>query len=121
MCCRFCVFARLKSLDIEFMKRLHDKVNIIPLVAKADTMTPDECREFKKTVQKTNSQLFMEVYVTVGEVVMASIHVSINFTYSRTSGETTALRDTCIERATFTQREELNFNIIELVSMDHIY
>jgi septin 7 len=32
------------------MKRLHEKVNIIPMVAKADTMTPDECREFKKTV-----------------------------------------------------------------------
>ena len=40
----------LKPLDIEFMKRLHDKVNIIPLIAKADTLTPDECREFKKTV-----------------------------------------------------------------------
>ena len=45
---------RLKPLDIEFMKRLHDKVNIIPLIAKADTMTPDECREFKKTVCKTS-------------------------------------------------------------------
>jgi len=32
------------------MKRLHDKVNIVPLIAKADTMTPDECRDFKKTV-----------------------------------------------------------------------
>lgn len=32
------------------MKRLHDKVNIIPLIAKADTLTPEECRDFKKTV-----------------------------------------------------------------------
>ena len=40
----------LKPLDIEFMKRLHDKVNIIPLIAKADTLTPEECRDFKKTV-----------------------------------------------------------------------
>ncbi|KAF7221601.1 transcript variant X1 [Nothobranchius furzeri] len=30
----------LKPLDIEFMKRLHEKVNVIPLIAKADTMTP---------------------------------------------------------------------------------
>ena len=43
-------FFSLKPLDVEFMKRLHDKVNIIPLIAKADTLTPDECREFKKTV-----------------------------------------------------------------------
>jgi len=41
---------RLKSLDIEVMKQLHHKVNIIPLIAKADTMTADECRDFKKTV-----------------------------------------------------------------------
>ena len=41
---------RLKPLDVEFMKRLHDKVNIIPMIAKADSLTPDECREFKKTV-----------------------------------------------------------------------
>ena len=47
--CAF-MFGSLKPLDIEFMKRLHDKVNIIPLIAKADTLTPDECREFKKTV-----------------------------------------------------------------------
>ena len=43
---------RLKPLDVEFMKRLHDKVNIIPMIAKADTLTPDECREFKKTVSQ---------------------------------------------------------------------
>uniref|UniRef100_A0A2H6N0W8 Septin n=1 Tax=Micrurus carvalhoi TaxID=3147026 RepID=A0A2H6N0W8_9SAUR len=38
----------LKPLDIEFMKRLHEKVNIIPLIAKADTLTPEECQQFKK-------------------------------------------------------------------------
>lgn len=42
--------SRLKPLDIEFMKRLHEKVNIIPLIAKADTMTPEECQLFKKQV-----------------------------------------------------------------------
>lgn len=40
---------------MEFMKRLHDKVNIIPMVAKADTLTPDECREFKKTVSTVSA------------------------------------------------------------------
>ncbi|KPP72741.1 hypothetical protein Z043_108229 [Scleropages formosus] len=38
----------MKPLDIEFMKRLHDKVNVIPLIAKADTLTPEECQLFKK-------------------------------------------------------------------------
>lgn len=32
------------------MKRLHDKVNVIPLIAKADTLTPEECQLFKKQV-----------------------------------------------------------------------
>lgn len=32
------------------MKRLHEKVNIIPLIAKADTLTPEECQQFKKQV-----------------------------------------------------------------------
>ena len=50
----FSVFFRLKPLDVEFMKRLHEKVNIIPLIAKADTLTPDECREFKKTVSQAH-------------------------------------------------------------------
>ena len=37
----------LKPIDIEFMRRLHDKVNIIPLIAKADTLTPQEQEDFK--------------------------------------------------------------------------
>jgi septin 7 len=40
----------LTPLDVEFMQRLHDKVNIIPVIAKSDTMTPDECSHFKKQV-----------------------------------------------------------------------
>lgn len=40
----------LKPLDVEFMQRLCDKVNIIPIIAKADTMTPEECALFKKQV-----------------------------------------------------------------------
>lgn len=46
----FCLLLSLKPLDIEFMKRLHDKVNVIPLIAKADTLTPEECQLFKKQV-----------------------------------------------------------------------
>ena len=48
----------LKPLDVEFMQRLHDKVNIIPVIAKADTMTPDECSHFKKQVSYQNVSNF---------------------------------------------------------------
>ena len=55
----------LKPLDVEYMQRLHDKVNIIPLIAKADTMTPDECREFKKTVSLLAKPLFPDYLATL--------------------------------------------------------
>uniref|UniRef100_A0A3B3QCD4 Septin n=1 Tax=Paramormyrops kingsleyae TaxID=1676925 RepID=A0A3B3QCD4_9TELE len=40
----------LQPLDVEFMKRLHDKVTIIPLIAKGDTFTPEECQQVKKQI-----------------------------------------------------------------------
>nr|GAT52490.1 predicted protein [Mycena chlorophos] len=40
----------LKTIDIEFMRRLHDKVNLIPVIAKADTMTEDEVADFKERI-----------------------------------------------------------------------
>merc|ERR1712013_1450 len=42
----------LKPLDIEFMKKVHNKVNIIPIIAKADTLTGDECNRFKQQILK---------------------------------------------------------------------
>ncbi|KAK9497347.1 hypothetical protein O3M35_004680 [Rhynocoris fuscipes] len=52
----------LKPLDIEFMQRLHDKVNIIPVIAKADTMTPEECAQFKKQVLNEVAQHKIKIY-----------------------------------------------------------
>ncbi|XP_060535497.1 septin-7 [Cylas formicarius] len=52
----------LKSLDIEFMKRLCDKVNIIPVIAKADTLTSDECTQFKKQVMNEIAQHKIKIY-----------------------------------------------------------
>ncbi|XP_063950990.1 septin-7-like isoform X2 [Lytechinus pictus] len=44
------------------MKRLHDKVNIIPLIAKADTLTPEECREFKKRIMAEINEHKIKIY-----------------------------------------------------------
>ncbi|CAH0545907.1 unnamed protein product [Brassicogethes aeneus] len=52
----------LKSLDIEFMKRLCDKVNIIPIVAKADTLTSEECALFKKQILNEIAQNKIKIY-----------------------------------------------------------
>ena len=40
----------LKQIDIEFMRRLHTKVNLIPVIAKADTLTDEEIAHFKRRV-----------------------------------------------------------------------
>lgn len=41
----------LKPLDIEVMRRLHTKVNLIPVIAKADTLTDEEVASFKQRVR----------------------------------------------------------------------
>ncbi|KAL2887100.1 Cell division control protein 3 [Ceratocystis lukuohia] len=40
----------LKPLDIEVMRRLHTKVNLIPVIAKADTLTDEEILAFKSRI-----------------------------------------------------------------------
>ncbi|RMX56635.1 hypothetical protein pdam_00002427 [Pocillopora damicornis] len=52
----------LKPLDIEFMKRLHNKVNIVPVIAKADTLTHDECTKFKKQILKEIEENDIGIY-----------------------------------------------------------
>lgn len=47
----------LKPLDINFMKQVHEKVNLIPVVAKSDILTETEIQDFKmKILQDLNNQ-----------------------------------------------------------------
>lgn len=41
-------------MDVEFMKALHEKVNIVPVLAKADTLTPSEVK--KKKIKASRPQ-----------------------------------------------------------------
>ena len=38
-------------MDIELMRRLSPRVNVIPVIGKADALTPKELRAFKKRVR----------------------------------------------------------------------
>ncbi|TKX24121.1 cell division control protein [Elsinoe australis] len=40
----------LKPLDVEVMRRLHTKVNLIPVIAKSDTLTDEEIHSFKQRI-----------------------------------------------------------------------
>ncbi|GAA6000817.1 hypothetical protein JCM10207_004673 [Rhodosporidiobolus poonsookiae] len=52
----------LKPVDIEFMRRLHTRVNLIPVIAKADTMTDDEVLQFKARVLSDIAHHRIEIY-----------------------------------------------------------
>lgn len=52
----------LKPLDIEFMKQLHDKTNIIPVIGKADTMTPEEVATFKSVIMEQIAAAKIKIY-----------------------------------------------------------
>jgi cell division control protein 11 len=47
----FFLVQRLREMDIELMKRLSPRVNVIPVIGKADSLTPKELKAFKKRVR----------------------------------------------------------------------
>ena len=49
---------RLKSLDLLCMKELDKRVNIIPVIAKADTISRPDLIQFKKQVCKVLALLW---------------------------------------------------------------
>lgn len=52
----------LKPLDIEFMKQLHNKVNIVPVIAKADVLTKKEVLRLKKRVMEEIESNGIKIY-----------------------------------------------------------
>ncbi|KAG0139736.1 hypothetical protein CROQUDRAFT_666066 [Cronartium quercuum f. sp. fusiforme G11] len=52
----------LKPLDIETMKRLGSRVNLIPVVAKADTLTPDDLVTFKHRIREVIAHQAIRCY-----------------------------------------------------------
>ncbi|XP_050824127.1 septin-12 isoform X1 [Gopherus flavomarginatus] len=52
----------LRPLDLEFMRRLSKIVNVVPVIAKADTLTLEERAEFKKRIQKDLKAHGISVY-----------------------------------------------------------
>jgi len=53
--CLYCLaptITSLKSLDLVVMKRLQEKVNVVPVITKADTVTQEEMAEFKALVSR---------------------------------------------------------------------
>ncbi|CAN6630276.1 cell division control protein 11 [Trichomonascus vanleenenianus] len=52
----------LREMDVEFMKLLASKVNIVPVLAKADALTPDELVENKRLIMEDIEHYNIPVY-----------------------------------------------------------
>ncbi|OWK55849.1 Septin-12 [Lonchura striata] len=52
----------LRPLDLEFMRRLSRIVNVVPVIAKADTLTLEERAEFKQRIQEDLKTHTISVY-----------------------------------------------------------
>jgi septin 7 len=52
VCVYFIAPHRLKPIDVEFIKKLCKEVPVIPVLAKADSMTTDELESFREHVRK---------------------------------------------------------------------
>ena len=52
----------LRQIDLEFLKRLQYKVNLIPVIAKADTLTKEEVQKLKQNINKEIEDNDIEIY-----------------------------------------------------------
>lgn len=52
VCLYFIPPHRLRKLDVEFMRELSQLVPVVPILSKADTMTPEELKDFRQKVRK---------------------------------------------------------------------
>ncbi|KAL0580115.1 Septin spn4 [Marasmius crinis-equi] len=58
----------LKPLDIEIMKRLGTRVNLIPVIAKADTLTQNDVHAFKQRIREVIQAQGIRIYAPPIEV-----------------------------------------------------
>ncbi|GAA6000681.1 septin family protein [Rhodotorula paludigena] len=52
----------LRELDIELMRRLSPRVNVIPVIGKSDTLTPGELQAFKRRVMEDIEYYSIPIY-----------------------------------------------------------
>ncbi|KAL6941270.1 hypothetical protein ACO0RG_002397 [Hanseniaspora osmophila] len=52
----------LKPLDLEFCSKISSKCNLVPIIAKSDTMSYDEVNFFKKTISKQFADEQIEIF-----------------------------------------------------------
>ncbi|KAG0175258.1 hypothetical protein DFQ28_002118 [Apophysomyces sp. BC1034] len=52
----------LREIDIELMRRLSPRVNVIPVVGRADSLTPQELKDFKRRIMEDIEHYNIPIY-----------------------------------------------------------
>ena len=52
----------LKPLDLEFCKQVHEKCNLIPIIAKSDILTDDEISQFKRRISNQLDEASIKLF-----------------------------------------------------------
>lgn len=90
------ITASLKPIDIEFMRQLHTRVNLIPIIAKADTLTDEEVAEFKARVScnqesfRSFYMLTLRIHQVLADIAYHKIHIFEAPTYENEDEEALA-------------------------------
>lgn len=73
-----CMYS-MKELDIKTLQELSSKVTVIPVIAKADTMTADEKKEFKKAVSTKELGLIRHGNTKLTFLILVSLSAAWGF------------------------------------------
>jgi septin 6/8/11 len=67
----------LKSLDLVALKELHQKVNIIPVIAKSDSITKEELAIFKQILIEEFTENGIDIYEPQGDQETSAIYKTL--------------------------------------------
>lgn len=69
----------IKPIDLAVMKRLEQRVNVIPVIAKADTIAKNELAKFKENIMHALKQNNVKIYqFPTDDETVAEINTSMN-------------------------------------------
>lgn len=72
----------IKPLDLAVMKHLEQRVNVIPIIAKADTIAKNELAKFKENIMNTLKQHNLKIYqFPVDDETVLEINSSMNVSF----------------------------------------
>ena len=109
VCLYFIPPHRLKELDLLYMKRLSEVVAVIPVIAKADTMTEVELKEFKA--------LILDKCASDMTITLRSPHMTLTDAIKRVFNCLRSTRKHCSELGT---RSTLRFIPLQLYQVENL-